>query len=248
MLAARLSEDPASGCCWWRPARATTHRSSGCRRPRCRCGTGPFASRRRDGAAALRAAGRQHLPGQRQDARRRLVDQRHGLHPGQPGRLRRLAGRPRLSPAGVTPTCCRTSAGPRTTARGPSAFHGVGGPLRVEDVRYEHPLTRRGWTPPPPAGLPANADFNGAAQDGVGRYQATQRAGRRWSAADAYLRPAPAARGNLTVRTGVLATRRSWSARPCRSCTRYRDGGTEQEVRAGRRCCSAPARSPARNC
>jgi choline dehydrogenase len=54
-------------------------------------------------------------------------------------------------------------------------------------------------------GQPANDDFNGAQQDGVGFYQVTQRAGRRWSAADAYLHPA-AGRPNLTVLTDALAT------------------------------------------
>jgi len=49
-------------------------------------------------------------------------------------------------------------------------------------------------------GLPANADFNGATQDGVGWYQVTQRAGRRASAAVAYLHPA-SDRSNLEVLT-----------------------------------------------
>ena len=37
-------------------------------------------------------------------------------------------------------------------------------------------------------------------------YQLNQREGRRWSVADAYLRPA-LPRGNLTVKTGTLATK-----------------------------------------
>lgn len=56
------------------------------------------------------------------------------------------------------------------------------------------------------AGHPANPDFNGAAQDGFGPYQVTQRAGRRWSAADAYLRPA-LRRPNLTVLTDAPVSR-----------------------------------------
>ena len=42
------------------------------------------------------------------------------------------------------------------------------------------------------AGLPPNADFNGAEQEGVGLYQLTVRDGRRSSAANAFLRPARA--------------------------------------------------------
>jgi choline dehydrogenase len=69
--------------------------------------------------------------------------------------------------------------------RGDSRYHGTGGPLRVEDQRYEHPLSRAWLEAAVASGLPRNEDFNGAHQDGVGHYQMTQRAGRRWSAADA---------------------------------------------------------------
>jgi choline dehydrogenase-like flavoprotein len=86
--------------------------------------------------------------------------------------------------------------------RGASPFHGTGGPLRVEDQRYEHPLSRAWLEAALASGLPGNEDFNGPHQDGVGHYQMTQRAGRRWSLADAYLRPAMA-RPNLTVETGA---------------------------------------------
>jgi choline dehydrogenase len=90
--------------------------------------------------------------------------------------------------------------------RGSSAFHGVGGPLRVEDPRFIHPLSRAWVASAMSAGLGANEDFNAASQDGVGFYQLNQREGRRWSAADAYLRPA-LPRGNLTVKTGTLVTK-----------------------------------------
>src|SRR4051812_1817694 len=89
--------------------------------------------------------------------------------------------------------------------RGADAFHGAGGPLRVEDLRYRHPLSKA-WVGAAIAhGLPANDDFNGARQDGAGFLQATMRDGRRCSAADAYLHPA-AGRANLTVRTASPVT------------------------------------------
>ena len=50
------------------------------------------------------------------------------------------------------------------------------------------------------AGLERNDDFNGAAQDGVGRYQVTQRNGMRCSTAVAFLHPGMD-RPNLTVET-----------------------------------------------
>ena len=56
------------------------------------------------------------------------------------------------------------------------------------------------------AGFPATDDYNGAQQEGFGRWQATIREGRRCSAAVAYLRPA-LARAALTVETNTLVTR-----------------------------------------
>ncbi|MGH3398389.1 MAG: GMC family oxidoreductase [Streptosporangiaceae bacterium] len=90
-------------------------------------------------------------------------------------------------------------------SRGESAFHGATGPLSVQDLRYKSSLTGAFVAAAQACGVPANDDFNGARQDGVGYYQVTQRGGRRWSAADAYLHPA-AERPNLTILTDALAT------------------------------------------
>jgi choline dehydrogenase len=78
--------------------------------------------------------------------------------------------------------------------------------LRIEGPRYVHPLSSAWLEAARAYGLPANDDFNGAEQDGVGPLPLTMRSGRRCSAADAYLRPA-AARENLTVETGATVTR-----------------------------------------
>lgn len=91
-------------------------------------------------------------------------------------------------------------------ARGVSTYHGADGPLRVENLRTRHRLARAFVDAAVAYGLPRNDDFNGAGQDGAGFYQVTQRAGRRRSAADAYLRPA-LDRPNLTVHTDALATK-----------------------------------------
>jgi choline dehydrogenase len=116
--------------------------------------------------------------------------------------------------------------------RGESTFHGAGGPLRVEDGRYRHPLSSLWLEAAVAAGLPFNDDFNGADQEGVGYFQVTQREGRRWSTADAYLRPA-AARGNLTVETDALVTRVIID-RGRAVGVRYLRGGAEREVEAER--------------
>jgi choline dehydrogenase len=90
-------------------------------------------------------------------------------------------------------------------SRGPSAYHGGSGPLSVVDPKYKSASTAAFVESAVNAGAVANPDFNGQSQDGVGFYQVTQKDGRRWSAADAYLHPA-SGRPNLTVRTDALAT------------------------------------------
>ncbi len=91
-------------------------------------------------------------------------------------------------------------------ARGASEHHAVGGPLRVEDERSPRRLTARFLAAAEAAGIPRIDDYNGPEQDGAAMVQVTQRNGRRWSAADAYLRPAMS-RPNLNVLTGALASR-----------------------------------------
>ncbi len=86
--------------------------------------------------------------------------------------------------------------------RGPSEYHGAGGPLRVSEQRSPRPMDRRLLAASEAAGIPRIADYNGPEQDGAAMFQVTQRDGRRFSAADAYLRPA-LTRPNLEVRTNV---------------------------------------------
>jgi choline dehydrogenase-like flavoprotein len=87
--------------------------------------------------------------------------------------------------------------------RGASEHHGAGGPLRVSEQRSPRALNRRLLAASEAAGIPRIADYNGPEQDGVSMFQVTQKDGRRFSAADAFLRPA-LTRPNLEVRTRVL--------------------------------------------
>ncbi len=73
--------------------------------------------------------------------------------------------------------------------RGESEYHGVGGPQAVSESRSMHPLVDLMLEASVQAGHPPNPDLNGAIQDGVGRFQVTQRGGLRYSTADAYLHP-----------------------------------------------------------
>jgi choline dehydrogenase len=90
--------------------------------------------------------------------------------------------------------------------RGPDAFHGTGGPLRVSDQPARFELAEHWIAAAIEAGLPANNDFNNGQQEGAGPFQTTTNRRRRWSTSAAYLRPARD-RKNLTVATNALATR-----------------------------------------
>ena len=127
---------------------------------------------------------------------------------------------------------------------GASEYHGVGGPLRVEDPCYRNPLSHAFVEAGLQLGLSLNLDFNGQQQPGVGFYQVTQRNGRRWSAADAYLRPA-LGRSNLTVETRAHATR-VLSEKTRATGIEYVRDAKKQEARAGREVilCGGTVNSP----
>jgi choline dehydrogenase len=90
--------------------------------------------------------------------------------------------------------------------RGENEYHGIGGPLCVSDSRSSHALIDVEIEAALQAGYELNPDLNGERQDGVGRFQLTQRNGLRCSAADAFLRPA-LERSNLEVMTDAFARR-----------------------------------------
>ena len=93
--------------------------------------------------------------------------------------------------------------------RGESEFHGVRGPLNVADP----PRVALIWDAADAfiqagieLGYSLNQDFNGATQEGFGRYQFTRLGGQRHSASDAYLKPA-LSRPNLTTLTYAQVTK-----------------------------------------
>jgi choline dehydrogenase-like flavoprotein len=94
--------------------------------------------------------------------------------------------------------------------RGESRYHGVGGPLAVSDGRSVPPVLERWVEAACGLGHPLNDDFNGAAQDGAGLYQMTQRSGLRCSSAQAFIAPLRG-RENLRVLTSTHALRVVWS-------------------------------------
>src|SRR5258708_25094266 len=111
--------------------------------------------------------------------------------------------------------------------RGASAYHGVGGPLNVADLRCVNPLTRAFVAAGVELGWPHNTDFNGAEQEGVGVYQLTQKQGQRHSTAEAFLKPARWRR-NLAVLPRAHVTRLLFEQQRCVGVTYLRDGQPQQ--------------------
>ncbi len=116
--------------------------------------------------------------------------------------------------------------------RGADEYHGAGGPMKVSDSRSMSPLVDTMLEAARAAGHEHNPDFNGARQEGVGRFQMTQRGGFRESTADAFLRPA-LARTNLEVIPRALALRIEFEGRRAVGVEVQRDGRIER-LRAGR--------------
>lgn len=91
-------------------------------------------------------------------------------------------------------------------SRGADAYHGARGELAVSDIGSDcHPVIEHFFDAATELGLPLNNDFNGAQQEGVGRYQFNIGNGRRASASNAFLRPA-LRRPNLRVLTDAQAS------------------------------------------
>jgi 4-pyridoxate dehydrogenase len=87
---------------------------------------------------------------------------------------------------------------------GANEYRGAGGPLQTTRSRFSDPLVEACMAAAVEAGVPRTEDYNGVQQEGVSRMQATIGAGRRSSAAAAYLHPARR-RPNLVVITDAVA-------------------------------------------
>lgn len=106
---------------------------------------------------------------------------------------------------------------------GGDEYRGREGALHTRYGTLKNPLYAAFVDAARQAGYAATEDINGFAQEGFGRMDMTVHGGRRWSAADAYLKPA-LRRPNLAVRTGALAERIEFDGRRATG-VRYRVGG-----------------------
>jgi choline dehydrogenase len=89
---------------------------------------------------------------------------------------------------------------------GQDGWRGSDGPLHVQRGTKWNPLFDAFKTAGEQAGYGVTADYNGERQEGFGDMEMTVHRGRRWSAANAYLKPA-LKRGNLTLVKGALVRR-----------------------------------------
>ena len=85
-------------------------------------------------------------------------------------------------------------------------LHGNGGEWRVEKQRLRWDLLDAFAQAAQQAGIPATDDFNSGTNEGVGYFEVNQKAGWRWNASKAFLRPV-SHRPNLTVWTQALTER-----------------------------------------
>jgi len=117
-------------------------------------------------------------------------------------------------------------------AKGGDDYRGSDGPLHVSTGACRNPLYRAFIDAGVQAGYPFTEDMNGYQQEGFGAMDMTTRKGRRWSTAQAYLKPA-LARPNLDLQTGVLVTRILFEGRRAVG-VEYTRGGRLHSVRAAR--------------
>ena len=116
--------------------------------------------------------------------------------------------------------------------RGADAYHGVGGPLGVSNMRVRRDVCDAFISGAAECGIPARDDFNREDNEGAGYFQLTARNGLRCSTASGYLKPVRRRR-NLTVVTKAHVERLCFDARRATGVV-YRQSGHMVEVLAQR--------------
>jgi choline dehydrogenase len=114
--------------------------------------------------------------------------------------------------------------------RGANNYHGVGGPLKVSDLRLRRPIADYFIAGAKDIGIPFNEDYNAAVQEGVSYFQQTAYKGFRWSTARGFLRPARKRR-NLIVKTKAQTTRVLFDGKRAVG-VEYIQGGQRHQARA----------------
>lgn len=119
-----------------------------------------------------------------------------------------------------------------TAHGGEEGWRGSDGPLHVRRGEQRNPLYRAFVEAGRQAGYPLTVDYNGRQQEGFGAMEMTVHKGKRWSAADAYLKPALKL-GSVHLRTYALAHRIILDGRRAIG-VEYERGGKIHQARATR--------------
>lgn len=112
------------------------------------------------------------------------------------------------------------------------SFRGTDGRLTVTNTEWPTELEQAFHDTAINIGYPPNPDYNGASQEGVGRYQSSIANGWRVSTATAYLRPAKR-KFKVDVRCNALATSIKFEGNRAKGVN-YRQKGQDRVVMAGR--------------
>ena len=115
---------------------------------------------------------------------------------------------------------------------GEEGWRGENGPMHVRRGSRRNPLYQAFVEAGRQAGYPLTVDYNGRQQEGFGAMEMTVHMGVRWSAANAFLRPA-LRRGIVRLETGALARRIILEGRTARA-VEYEIGGETIVARANR--------------
>ena len=115
---------------------------------------------------------------------------------------------------------------------GADEYRAQGGPLRVSEANDDGPLYDAIRAAALEMGLPHNADYNGATQEGIVRTQTTISNGVRMSTARCYLEPARS-RPNLRIETHAHARTLVFDGTRCTGVV-YEQRGNTVEAAAGR--------------
>ncbi len=107
--------------------------------------------------------------------------------------------------------------------KGSDTYRGRSGPVTVQPCRFQDPIVQAYHAAGVAAGYPVTDDHNGADPEGFTWTQSTIRDGRRFSAADAYLRPA-LPRRNLTLTLRAQVSRILMQGRRAHGVTYCRRG------------------------
>lgn len=116
---------------------------------------------------------------------------------------------------------------------GADDYRGGEGPLYVRPSSYQDPLFDAYLAAVDDADLGRTDDYNGARQEGFSRGQQNIKDGRRFSAADAYLRPA-LGRANLSLSLNTLITHLVIEGSRAVGVAVRGEGGSVREIRAER--------------